>query len=195
MSEGVGWKDRHASDTSSILTSRNLFFMTSQWRFARRCLRIDIFCETFLFHKADSLPSSLMNTPWRMCTSSWALVIHQLHTLSLPNVTLWLATDDFKDGEILEILFRLRKVSSNSFQGKLVQASRQSLFTWKCLEQCSWKRSPIAFHMEMSWTMFVKTFTASYAYYYGMHTAFPRKIWEAIGGYYTYNEVYDGWWG
>ena len=31
-----------------------------------------------------------------------------------------------------------------------------------------------------------------YAYYYGMHTAFPRKIWEAIGGY---NEVYDGWWG
>jgi hypothetical protein len=29
-------------------------------------------------------------------------VIHQLHTLSLPNVTLWLATDDFKDGEILE---------------------------------------------------------------------------------------------
>jgi len=31
-----------------------------------------------------------------------------------------------------------------------------------------------------------------YAYFYGMHTAFPRKIWEAIGGY---NEVYDGWWG
>lgn len=31
-----------------------------------------------------------------------------------------------------------------------------------------------------------------YAYYYGMHTAFPRKIWEAIGGY---NEAYDGWWG
>jgi hypothetical protein len=25
-----------------------------------------------------------------------------------------------------------------------------------------------------------------------MHTAFPCKIWEAIGGY---NEVYDGWWG
>jgi 5'-nucleotidase len=31
-----------------------------------------------------------------------------------------------------------------------------------------------------------------YAYFYGMHTAFPRKIWEAIGGY---DEVYDGWWG
>jgi 5'-nucleotidase len=31
-----------------------------------------------------------------------------------------------------------------------------------------------------------------YAYFYGMHTAFPRKVWEAIGGY---NEVYDGWWG
>jgi hypothetical protein len=43
--------------------------------------------------------------------------------------------------------------------------------------------------------MFVKTFTASYAYYYGMHTAFPCKIWEAVSGYYTYNEVYDGWWG
>lgn len=31
-----------------------------------------------------------------------------------------------------------------------------------------------------------------YAYFYGMHTAFPREIWKAIGGY---NEVYDGWWG
>ena len=25
-----------------------------------------------------------------------------------------------------------------------------------------------------------------------VHTAFPRKIWEAIGGC---NEIYDGWWG
>jgi GT2 family glycosyltransferase len=29
------------------------------------------------------------------------------------------------------------------------------------------------------------------AYFYGMHTAFPRELWKAIGGY---NEVYDGWW-
>uniref|UniRef100_A0A7S3E2T0 Glycosyltransferase 2-like domain-containing protein n=1 Tax=Chloropicon laureae TaxID=464258 RepID=A0A7S3E2T0_9CHLO len=31
-----------------------------------------------------------------------------------------------------------------------------------------------------------------WAYFYGMHTAFPKKIWEKIGGY---NEVYDGYWG
>jgi len=31
-----------------------------------------------------------------------------------------------------------------------------------------------------------------WAYFYGMHTAFPKKIWQKIGGY---NEVYDGWWG
>ena len=31
-----------------------------------------------------------------------------------------------------------------------------------------------------------------WAYFYGMHTAFPKKVWEKIGGY---NEVYDGWWG
>jgi hypothetical protein len=40
--------------------------------------------------------------------------------------------------------------------------------------------------------MLVKMFTPMLTSYYGMHTAFPHKIWEAISGY---NEVYDGWWG
>ena len=38
----------------------------------------------------------------------------------------------------------------------------------------------------------VETGWQPWAYYYGMHTAFPKKVWEKISGY---NEVYDGWWG
>jgi len=38
----------------------------------------------------------------------------------------------------------------------------------------------------------IETGWQPWAYFYGMHTAFPKKIWEKIHGY---NEVYDGWWG
>jgi hypothetical protein len=82
--------------------------------------------------------------------------------------------DDFKDGEILEDFSTCEKFP------RILDFPRQTISSL----------ATIAFHMEMSCTICENVHP--YAYYYGMHTAFPCKIWEAIGGYYTYNEVYDG---
>jgi glycosyltransferase involved in cell wall biosynthesis len=85
----------------------------------------------------------------------------------------FVATDDFKDGQILEDFSTCEKFPRILSKANYFKPRDNRFSHGNVLHN-------------------VRENVHPYAYYYGMHTAFPRKIWEAIGGY---NEVYDGWWG
>mmetsp|Transcript_27618 Transcript_27618/g.49989 ORF Transcript_27618/g.49989 Transcript_27618/m.49989 type:complete len:481 (+) Transcript_27618:62-1504(+) len=85
----------------------------------------------------------------------------------------FVATDDFKDGQILEDFSTCEKFPRILSKANYFKPRDNRFSHGNVLHNVRENIHP-------------------YAYYYGMHTAFPRKIWEAIGGY---NEVYDGWWG